>query len=75
MDMDIVAYGETYNRAMQGIEDMLIREDNPMTSFKKNLYPEAFQAYLRRHLETIDAIETIYQQEEDPNAWVEKLAE
>ena len=75
MDMDIVAYGETYNRAMQGIEDMLIREDNPMTSFKKNLYPEAFQAYLRRHLETIDAIETIYQQEEDPNAWVEKLAD
>ena len=30
MEMDIVTYGETYNRAMQGIEDMLIREENPM---------------------------------------------
>ena len=27
MEMDIVTYGETYNRAMQGIEDMLLREE------------------------------------------------
>ncbi len=73
--MDMVAYGETYNRAMQGIEDMLIREKSPMASFRKNLYPAAFQAYLRRHLETINAIETIYQQEEDPQIWTKKLAD
>ena len=73
--MDIVTYGETYNRAMQGIEDMLLREGNPMSSFKKNVYPEAFQAYLRRHMETLNAIEAIYQQEENPKLWAEKLAE
>ena len=31
--MDLVAYGESYNQAMQGIEDMLLTEGNPMTSF------------------------------------------
>lgn len=75
MEMDIVTYGETYNRAMQGIEDMLLREENPMKSFKKDVYPEAFQAYLRRHLETLNAIEAIYQQEEKPELWAEKLAD
>ena len=39
-----IAYGESYNQAMQGIEDMLLTEGNPMTSFKKSVYPEAFQA-------------------------------
>lgn len=73
--MDIVAYGESYNQAMQGIEDMVIREENPLSSFKKNVYPEAFQAYLRRHLETIQAIERVYQAEEDKEAWLEKLAD
>ena len=52
----VYVYQETYNRAMQGIEDMLLREGNPMSSFKKNVYPEAFQAYLRRHMETLNAI-------------------
>ena len=73
--MDLVAYGESYNQAMQGIEDMLLQEENPMASFKKNVYPEAFQAYLRRHMDTIQAIEAVYQQEENPAAWTEKLAE
>ena len=66
--MDLVAYGESYNQAMQGIEDMLLTEGNPMTSFKKSVYPEAFQAYLRKHLDTINAIEAVYQQEENPAA-------
>ena len=73
--MDLVAYGESYNQALQGIEDMLIKEGNPLNTFKKNVYPEAFQAYLRKHLDTINAIERIYQQEENPNAWLEKLAD
>ena len=66
--MDLVAYGESYNQAMQGIEDMLLKEDNPMKTFKRDVYPEAFQAYLRRNLDTINAIERIYQQEENPEA-------
>ena len=48
--MDIVEYGEHYNRAMQGIEDMLFQAGNPLNSFKNNLYVEAFQAYLRRNI-------------------------
>ena len=35
--MDLVAYGESYNQAMQGIEDMLLTEGNPMASFKKSV--------------------------------------
>ena len=72
--MDIIEYGETYNRAMQGIEDMLFGEDNPMDAFKRDLYPEAFQAYLRKYLDVINAIERIYQEEEDKEAWLDKLA-
>lgn len=73
--MDLVAYGESYNQAMQGIEDMLLKEGNPLATFKKNVYPEAFQAYLRKHMDTLTAIEAVYQQEENPTAWLEKLAE
>ena len=35
--MDLVAYGESYNQAMQGIEDMLLKEDNPMKTFKRDV--------------------------------------
>ena len=73
--MDLVAYGESYNQAMQGIEDMLLKEDNPMKTFKRDVYPEAFQAYLRRNLDTINAIERVYQQEENPEAWLTRLSD
>ena len=65
--MDIVAYGEYYNKAMQGITDMLLEAGNPLASFKKDRYPEAFQAYLRKHLEVLDAVEQVYQAEEEKN--------
>ncbi len=73
--MDIVAYGETYNRAMQGIEDMLLKEENPMASFKKSVYPGAFQTYVSRHLETLRAIEAIYQEEKEPEVFIDKLSD
>ena len=78
--MDIVAYGEYYNKAMQGITDMLLEAGNPLASFKKDRYPEAFQAYLRKHLEVLDAVEQVYQAEEEKNEgeggkWLEKLAD
>lgn len=73
--MDVVVYGEYYNRAMQGIEDMLFQAGSPLSSFKKDKYPEAFQAYLRKNLEVIDAIEQVYQMEENPQEWLEKLAD
>lgn len=74
--MDIVAYGENYNRAMQGIEDMLFQAGNPLDSFKRHLYPESFQAYLRKYIEVIDAIEQVYLKSESPDEeWLEKLAD
>ena len=74
--MDLILYGETYNKAMQGVEEMLLTaDDNPMGNFKKDLYPGAFQEYLRRHSDTIDAIEAIYQEEEDKDAWLSKLSD
>ena len=74
--MDIVAYGEYYNKAMQGIEDMLFQAGNPLSSFKKNLYGEAFQAYLRKYIEVIDAIEKVYIKEDGVDEeWLDKLAD
>ena len=74
--MDIVAYGEYYNIAMQGIEDMLFEAENPLASFKKSLYPEAFQTYLRRYINVIDAIEQVYLKSETPDEeWLDKLAD
>jgi hypothetical protein len=73
--MDIVAYGEYYNLAMQGIEDMLFQAGDPMISFKKDRYPEGFQAYLRQYIDVIDAIEKVYQEEEHPQEWLQKLAD
>ncbi|MCI8599575.1 MAG: hypothetical protein HFJ10_14230 [Lachnospiraceae bacterium] len=73
--MDVVVYGQYYNQAMQGIEDMLFQAGSPMISFKKDKYPEGFQAYLRKYIEVIDAIEKVYEMEEKPQEWLEKLAE
>lgn len=73
--MDIVAYGEYYNKAMEGIADMLLREENPLVSFKKDRYPEAFQDYLHKYEGVLDAIEKVYQEEEHPQQWLEKLAD
>lgn len=73
--MDIVAYGERYNRAMQGVEDMLLDADNPLKSFKKDRYVDSFQSYLGKYIDVLDAIEEIYLQEEDSAAWLEKLAD
>ena len=73
--MDIVAYGEYYNRAMQGIADMLLNAGNPLASFKKDKYPDAFLAYRNQYIEVIDAIEKVYQEEENPQQWLEKLSD
>lgn len=74
--MDVVAYGEYYNKAMQGIEDMLFEAGNPLASFKKTLYAEAFQAYLRKYIEVIDAIEKVYVREDGvDDEWLLKLAD
>ena len=54
---------------------MLLREENPLASFKKDRYPEAFQDYLHKYEGVLDAIEKVYQEEEHPQQWLEKLAD
>ncbi len=73
--MDIVAYGEYYNKAMQGIVDMLMEIGDPMACFKKRTYPDAFQTYIHKYAAVTDAIEKVYQEEEQPQKWLEKLAD
>lgn len=74
--MDVVAFGEYYNKAMRGLEDMVLEADNPLSSFKKTLYPDAFQAYLRKHIDVMDAIEEVYQDEEHGGEeWLTRLAD
>lgn len=74
--MDIVAYGEYYNQAMQGMADMLLQAGCPLDSFKKSLYPEAFQAYLRKYIGVIDAIEKVYLKEDGTDEeWLDKLVD
>ena len=73
--MDIIAYGEYYNRAMQGITEMVLQQANPMSSFKRDSYPAAFETYMHKYMSVIDAIEKVYQEEENPQKWLDKLTE
>lgn len=75
---DIVAYGENYNLAMEGIREMVLGVENPMASFKQSAYPDAFEAYLNKNLPNLNAIEYVYQAEETDEAkkaWLEKLVQ
>ncbi len=73
--MDLVAYGEAHNKAMQGIEDMLFQVKNPMGHFKKSTYPEQFEDYYRKYTDVLEAVEKVYQMEEEPAKWCQKLAD
>jgi len=73
--MDLITYGEYYNRAMEGIIDMLMEIQNPMASMKKTNYPAAFESYMHKFAGVMDAIENVYQEEENPQKWMEKLSD
>lgn len=73
--MDMVVYGESYNRAMQGIEDMLFQIENPMINFKRAAYTEGFQTYMQTYAGVMADMEQVYQMEENPKTWCRKLAE
>jgi len=73
--MDLVTYGEQHQKAIQGLVHMLLDVKNPLVSFKKDKYAEAFQAYLQQHMDVIEGIESLYQEAEDPGQLLETLAE
>lgn len=73
--MDLITYGEYYNKAMEGIVDMLMEIKNPMASMKKTSYPSAFESYMYKYAGVIDAIEKVYQEEENPQKWMDKLSD
>lgn len=72
--MELTAYEEAHNRAMQGIEEMLFEVENPMGHFKKAVYTGQFESYCRKYADVIEAVEAAWQTEEQPQEWCRKLA-
>lgn len=73
--VDYVAYGENYNKAMSELQDVVWKCYNPMQSFKKDKYESLFEEYYGSHRGMFEAIEYVYQNEEHPEKWLQKLAD
>lgn len=74
-EVDMVAYGENYNRALMGLEDMIRTCYNPMKDFKKDRYEGSFEAYYSAHRSLYEAMEYVYRSEEDKEGWLLKMAD
>lgn len=74
-EIDPVAYGENYNCAMEGLRELIRTCYRPMQDFKKNLYEGVFDSFYSGHRRMFEAMEYVYQCEESPERWLEKLAD
>lgn len=72
-EIDYVVYGENHNRAMSGLQDIIEKCDNPMRDFKRDRYEGIFEAFYGENKNVFEAIEYVYQAEEDPEKWLSKL--
>lgn len=70
---DYVAYGENYNRALEGLQQLIRMCYRPMQDFKKNLYEGVFQNFYSQHRAMFESMEYVYQQEEEPDVWLGKM--
>lgn len=73
--VDPVAYGENYNRALMGLEDVIRTCYNPMQNFKKDRYEGAFEAYYSEHRSMFEAMDYVYRSEEIKDRWLLKMAD
>lgn len=73
-ETDYAAYGENYNCALQELQELIRTCYKPMRDFKKNLYEGVFQNFYSSHRRMFEAMEYVYQQEEDPETWIKKTA-
>lgn len=74
-EIDYVAYGENYNRAMAEIQDVVWKCYDPMKSFKKDQYEGIFEAFYGSHRSLFEAIEYVYRNDEKPDVWLVKLTD
>lgn len=74
-EVDPVRYGESYNQALLGLEDLIGACHDPMQEFKKDLYEGSFEAYYAAHRSLFEAMEYVYRSEENKEQWLAKMAQ
>lgn len=73
--MDSVQYGQLYNEAMSGMDTLFEDMQVSLKGFKKKTYPEIFEAMMKKYGKVFLCIEQIYQESENKEKWLKKLAE
>lgn len=73
--IDYVAYGEYYNKAMAQMQDVVWKCYDPIKEFRKDRYEAVFEEYYGSHREMFEAIQYVYQYDENPEGWLKKLAD
>lgn len=63
-----------YLTGIEGMPKLLLCEDDPMASFKRNLYEDAFEKYCQKHEQTFAAIEAGYHQVIDKEQFIANMA-
>lgn len=64
-----------YTTAIEGLPRMLLAVEDPIGSFKRKLYPDAFENYYKQHSPTLEALENGYQQVIDKEQYLSNMAE
>lgn len=71
---DAALCGEYYQRAADGLKKMIEDCQDPMKKFARGTYESEFEAFHSSHRELYEAIEYVYRNGEEPEAWLLKLA-
>lgn len=67
-------YKEQYEKALSGIAAVIRECKDPMKQFKKETYQRVFENFHASYKRTYEAVEAVYRQSEDADAWLHVLA-
>lgn len=73
--MDVMLYGQLHNEAMMGMDAFFDDMKVSMSNFSKKRYPAYFEDLQKKYGRVLLSIEEIYNDVEDKDAWINKLAE
>ena len=73
--MDVMLYGQLYNEAMMGMDSFFEEMKDSMANFSKKRYPSYFEDLQKKYGKVLLSVEEIYNEEEDKEAWLNKLGE
>ena len=73
--MDVMLYGQLHNEAMMGMDSFFEEMKDSMANFNKKRYPSYFEHLQKKYGRVLLSAEEIYNDVEDKDAWVNKLAE